>query len=164
LVQYTFEEEEHAVLVRPHGNSKHKESFLRTMPSALQKLKKVAQNLTPKFAICEVSSSSGGLASAPSVGSLPRNRQQVSNIRRRTGESNEPSIGKKKDPLFAVMTLCKESEGRNTQDHFVRIVTGAPEPMTLLIFDWTLKRFCTRESHVICLWIPPSTWEHSMSW
>ena len=57
------------------------------MPSTLQKLKNVVRDLTPKFAICEVSSSSGGLASATSVGSLPQNRQQVSNIRRRTGES-----------------------------------------------------------------------------
>ena len=107
LVQYTFENEEHAVLVRPHGSSKHKESFLQTMPSTLQKLKKVAQDLTPKFAICEVWSSYGGLASASSAGSLPRNRQQVSNIRRRIGENHEPFTGKKKDPLFAVMTVCK---------------------------------------------------------
>ena len=119
LVQYTFEDEEHPVLLRPHGNSKHKESFLQTMPSTLQKLKKVAQDLTPKFAICEVSSSSGGLASASSVGSLPQNQQQVSNIRQRTSESHEPSIGKKQDPLFAV-TMCKESEGCSTQHYFVR--------------------------------------------
>ena len=156
LVQYTFEDEEHAVLVCPHGNSKHKESFLQTMPSTLQKLKSVAQDLIPKFAICEVSSSSGGLASASSVGSLPRNRQQVSNIRRCTGESHETSIGKKKDPLFAVMTMCKESEACSTQDHFVRIVTGAPEPMTSLIFDWTLNDLVPEKATSFCLWIPPS--------
>ena len=72
------------------------------MPSTLQKLKSIAQDLTPKFAVCEASSSSGGLALAPSAGALPRNRQQVSNLRRRTDEAHEPLIGKKKDPLFAV--------------------------------------------------------------
>ena len=61
-------------------------------------------------------------------------------------------LGRKKDPLFAVMTMCKESEGHSTQNHFICIMTGAPEPMTLLTFDWTLndlERFCTRESHFI---------------
>ena len=55
-------------------------------------------------------------------------------------------------PLFAVMTMYKESEGCSTQDHFVHIVMGAPESMTSLTFDWTLndlERFCTRESHII---------------
>ena len=50
------------------------------------------------------------------------------------------------------MTMCKESEGHSTQDHFVCMVIGAPEPMTLLTFDWTLndlERFCTGERHAI---------------
>ena len=152
LVQYTFDDDEHPVSLRPHGNSKKKESFIRTMPSTLQKLKNVAQDLTPKFAICEASSSSGGLATASSAGALPRNRQQVSNLRRRTDESSEPLFGKKKDPLFAVMSMCKESEGKNTENHFVRIVTGAPEPMTVLCFDWSLndlERFCTGDQHTV---------------
>ena len=122
------------------------------MPSTLQKLKSIAQDLTPKFAVCEASSSSGGLALAPSAGALPRNRQQISNLRRRTDEAHEPLIGKRKDPLFAVMSMCKESEGKGTAEHFVRIVTGAPEPMTVLCFDWSLndlERFCTGEQHTV---------------
>ena len=42
LVQYTFDDDEHPVSLHPHGNSKKKESFIRTMPSTLQKLKNVA--------------------------------------------------------------------------------------------------------------------------
>ena len=122
------------------------------MPSTLQKLKCIAQDLTPKFAVCEASSSSGGLALAPSAGPLPRNRQQVLNLRCRTDEAHEPLIGKKKDPLFAVMSMCKEIEGKGTAEHFVRIVTGAPEPMTVLCFDWSLndlERFCTGKQHTV---------------
>ena len=62
---------EHSVVPRPHGNSKKSDSYIRTMPSTLHKLKKVAVNLTPKFAICEVS---GDVVSAPSAGSLVRNK------------------------------------------------------------------------------------------
>ena len=88
------------------------------MPSTLQKLKNIDQDLTPKIAVCEASSLSGGLALAPSAGALPRNRQQVSNFRRHTDESHEPLIIKKKDPPFAVMSMYKESEGKSTAEHF----------------------------------------------
>ena len=44
------------------------------------------------------------------------------------------------------MLMCKESEGNKSIDSFVRVVNGAPEPMAVLAFDWTLhdvERFCT---------------------
>lgn len=122
------------------------------MPSTLQKLRSVAQNLTPKFAVCEVSSAAGEITGAPSAGSLPRNRQQVSNMRRRTELVNNPSTYKHKDPLFSIMLMCKDSEGSKTNEHFVRIVTGAPEPMAVLCPDWILhdlERFCTGRQHTI---------------
>ena len=155
LVQYVFDDEEHSVTIRPHGNSKKRESYLRTMPSTLSNLKKVTKNLTPKFAVCKVHTESGGLTKATSVGSLPRNRQQAANLGRRTETYDPMCIGKLKDSLFVMMTMCKEGEGMKTDNHIVRIVTGAPEPMALLCFDWSLndlERFCTGESHtVLCV-------------
>ena len=47
-------------------------------------------------------------------------------------------MGKTKDHLFALMKMCKEGEGKRIDDHFVRIVTGAPEPMAVLSFTWSL--------------------------
>ena len=152
LVQYTFDKEEHAITLGPHGNAKKGSTYLRTLPSTLQKLRKVSQNLTPKFAVCEVSSAAGGIMSASSAASLPRNRQQVSNMRRRTEISSDPYTTKQKDPLFSVMVMCKNSEGRKTDESFVRIVTGAPEAMALLCPDWILNdldRFCTGLPHTI---------------
>ena len=152
LVQYTFDEEEHVITLGPHGNAKKRSTYLRTLPSTLQKLCKVSQNLTPKFAVCEVSSAAGGIMSATSAASLPRNRQQVSNMRRRTEISSDPYATKQKDPLFSVMVMCKNSEGRKADESFVRIVTGAPEAMALLCPDWILNdldRFCTGLPHTI---------------
>jgi len=43
--------------------------------------------------------------------------------------------------------MCKESEGGRRENFFVRMVTGAPEPMTVLTYDWSLddiQRFCTQ--------------------
>lgn len=82
FVQYWFDSEEHPVSVRPHGNSKRNEKFLRTMPSTLKKLKTAACDLTPKFAVCEVSSAIGDITTVPSAGTIPRNRLQVANFRR----------------------------------------------------------------------------------
>ena len=152
LVQYTFDEEEYAILLGPHGNSKKTSAYLRTMPSTLQKLHKVSRNLTPKFAACEVSSSAGDIITASHAGSLPRNRQQVSNMRRHTELSCDPSTSKQKDPLFSVVMMCKNSEGCKSNESFVHIVTGAPEPMVVLCPEWTLNdldRFCTGSPHAV---------------
>ena len=146
LVQYTFDEEEHVITLGPHGNAKNRSTHLRTLPSMLQKLRKVSQNLTPKFAVCEVLSASGGIMSVSSAASLPRNRQQVSNMRRRTEITSDPYTTKQKDPLFSVMVMCKNTEEKNADESFVCIVTGAPEVMALLCPDWILNdldRFCT---------------------
>lgn len=84
--------------------------------------------------------------SASSAASLPRNRQQVSNMRRHTEITSDPYTTKQKDPLFSVMVMCKNTEGKKADESFVRIVTGAPEAMALFCPDWILNdldRFCT---------------------
>ena len=150
FVQYVFDDEEHSILPCPHGNAKKGASYVRTMSSTLQKLRKVAVNLTPKFAICEAS---GDIMTASSAGSIPRNRQQVKDLpRRRDAEVGHGN--KKRDPLFSVMLMCKESQGKKSEA-FVRIVSCAPEPMTVLASDWTLNdldRFCTTEQcTILCI-------------
>ena len=151
LIQNVFDEEKHSVVPRPHGNSKKGLSYVHTMPSTLQKLKKVAVNLTPKFAICEVGTD---VLTASSAGALPRNRQQVKDMRRRH-EEDEHFGHKKKNPLFSEMLMCKESQGKNSKNAFVRIVTCAPEPMIVSASDWTLndsERFCANSnSTVLCI-------------
>ena len=118
------------------------------MPSTLLKLRRVSTNLTAKFAVCE-STNDDYLLKASCAGSVSRNRQQAADMRRRTEETVGTSLcTKKKDPLFSVMLMCKESEGGKPGDAFVRLVSGAPEPMTVLTFNWSLddvERFCTTD-------------------
>ena len=66
--------------VRPHGNSKQSESYIRTMLSTLDKLTEVASEKTPKPSAHSVSSNHGGVVGALSAGSLPRNESQVKSI------------------------------------------------------------------------------------
>ena len=147
LVQYCFEQKEHKVTPRPHANSKQSESYVRTMPSTLKKLKDVTQNLTAKFAVRKYTSDDS-LLTASSAGAIPRNRQQAADMRRHRNVTECAIQGKQKDPLFSVILMCKESEGGKTEDAFVRIVSGAPEPMTVLSFNWSLndlESFCTNQ-------------------
>ena len=126
------------------------------MPSTLTKLKDAARNLTPKFAVSETAISSGGLTMATSAGALPRGRQQAADLRRRCDEGLLKSA-KSRDPLFSVMLMCKESEGQVGPGSFVRAVNGAPEPMAVLAFDWSLndlERFCIGENSTIISFDP----------
>ena len=73
-------------------------------------------------------------------------------MRRRTELSCDPATSKQKDPLFSVMMTCKNSEGCKSDESFVRIVTGAPEPMAVLCPEWILNdldRFCTGLPHAV---------------
>ena len=58
-----------------------------------------------------------------------------------------------------MMVMCKESEGKNAPEAFVRIVNAAPFPMMVLAFDWTLDdlvRFCTNASEFCVLGFDPT--------
>ena len=132
IVQYIFTSGEHEVKIAPHGNSKGGESYVRTMPSVLTKLKSTAAEKTVKRALAFVAQEAGGIKSAHSASALPHERQQVDDIRR-ASLSNVDT-----DPLCAMMVMCKESEGKNAPEVFVRMVNAAPFPMMVLAFDWTL--------------------------
>ena len=98
------------------------------MPSTFKKLRNVCQNLIPKFAVCQ---EGGSVLTTSTAGSIPRNRQQVANLRRHRETRGESHV-KSSDSLFTVMLMCKESEGDKQERSFVRMVTGTPEPMMVL--------------------------------
>ena len=140
IIQYLFSYEEHEVKIAPHGNSSTGESYVRTKPSVVSKLKEIASEKTAKRAL---SFTVGGIEKAPSAASLPRGRQQVNDIRR--GLASKSSD----DELYSLMVMCKEGEGSKSVDAFVRIVSAAPYPMMMLAFDWMLDdlvRFCAKKN------------------
>ena len=83
---------------------------------------------------------------AKSACDLPRNRQQVKNLKcsLKNGQSSSNESHSNTDVLAQVMQMCKESSGGETA--FVRSVECAPEPMCVLATDQQLvdmERFCT---------------------
>lgn len=83
LVQYWFESgDEHPVSIKSHGNSKRKtDPYCHTHPSTLETLKQEAKFQLPKGTVNTVYVSEGGMMQAKSLGKLPRNREQVANMR-----------------------------------------------------------------------------------
>ena len=108
-VQYCFDDVEHSVIPCPHVNYKQSQSCIRTIPRTLQKLQQACTNLTAKFGVCK--STDDDLFTVQSAVALPSNNQQVADMCRHRDEKETSSFSKKKDPLFSVMLMCKESEG-----------------------------------------------------
>ena len=79
LVAYTFTTgSEHQVMIRPYGNSKSGQPYLRRMPSTLQLIKK-AEHKPAKVIVSAISRKQGGILGAHSAGELPRD--QIYNVR-----------------------------------------------------------------------------------
>ncbi len=77
--------------------------YFRTSESTRDAIKEVSTSHTPKFAVDQLTRQSGGEIQAKRS-SLPRNRQQISNIRR-------TKVCKDKNVLYSVMLECKLAQG-----------------------------------------------------
>jgi hypothetical protein len=136
LVQYYFQGPEIEVKVKPHGNAKATEPYFRTSESAKECIKDMAKSKTPKVLIDSITKSKGGEIDVASPSDLPRNRQQISNVRRGKKDHNV---------LYSVMLECKLVQGKGSA--YVRDVKAAPSPQSVLFFDWQVEdmiRFLTR--------------------
>ena len=137
LVQYWFDGPPVKIRVKPHGNSNSSAPYFRTAASAKIEYSEIAASNTPKSAVQLAIHKQGGELEAKGFSKLPRNVQQMKNLRR---------SGKKKDSnvLYSVMLQCKLSQGKDNA--YVRDVQAAPEPQCVLFYDWQiadLTRFLT---------------------
>ena len=152
-MQYGFDRKEHPIDIKPHGNTKKKDtSFKRTKPSTLKMLKKgVQEKKRPLKVLREVENIQGGVMNAKSGCDLPRDRRQIYNAKM-ASKSRADEVSKsdyRKDTLAQVMQMCKDSS--SSTDAFIRSVEAAPEPMCVLATD---QQLCDLER--FCLGIPSS--------
>jgi len=110
--------------------------FIRTTPSTLGKLKELCKKESAKELVNTITKEKGGVKKLKAIGDIPCNHKQIYNMQCKSSESNA---------LLSVMVMCKEGEGKDANP-FVRVVTSAPEPMSILctnlqLFD--MQRFCT---------------------
>ena len=116
FVKYHFEgAPEHAVEVKPHGNSSRCcIPYLRTYKSTRNKLKEAVekQHSGVKRAVHDVGEAVGGLKFCNSKGALPRSERQASYLRQ---SSKEAVV----DPIFDITQKMK-LESENGEEKFIR--------------------------------------------
>ena len=95
-----------------------KKSTLACIKSEMKESTKPTELYNKVFEQC------GGVLGVNSCGALPRNRKQISNIKRSLRDSSST------DPLFSVMEERKKEQSR--ADPFLRVVQAAPDAMCLL--------------------------------
>ena len=142
ILQYVYPDDP-LIKGQPHRNSKKENrnsSFNHCKKSVLTKIKEQTTDFSrPTNVYNKVFKECGGVLDATSCGSLPRNRKQISNIKRcMKAEYTD------KDPLFSVMEQCKKEQSQ--VDPFLRVVQAAPDAMCLLTSNRQLNdmvRFCT---------------------
>ena len=74
-MQYTFDGAEHGILPRPHGNAEGTgatQSYVRTMPSTMAKIRETSLLLPPKLAVTKLCQDAGGVAGGSSAAQLPQ--------------------------------------------------------------------------------------------
>ena len=136
----------------PHGNSKDKgAAYYRTKHSTMGMLTEAATSLKPREAYNKVFEEMGGVAECNSIGSMPRNCKQITNIRHK--KSDPPP----KDSLYEIMKNCVEDQSRS--DLFVCRVQAAPEATCVLATNRQLndiEKFCTNKAQCSVLGIDPT--------
>ena len=118
---------EQALDIKPHGNSKTEEPYFRTSISTIKSLKSNLKGASSKEALEKVSTERGGEMSAKSAGSLPRNRQQVYNIKRQLRPA---------DPVYNLILEMQNLDQSN--DSFVRELKLSPEPSVIMACDYQI--------------------------
>ena len=61
FVQYGFDQNEHAIAIKPHGNSKTIQPYSRSKPSTIKLLQSCAKSKSPVEALDEVQKVRGGI-------------------------------------------------------------------------------------------------------
>ena len=142
--------------VQPHGNSKAEKPFYPTLPSTMKALARYGPG-GPKQVISDVSVSIGGVRSAYDACSLPRNEQQVTNLRRR---QSKPSLGAivscTTDELAVVMQKAFVEDDNNS---FIREMKTLKEPAIIVALERQLDdfvKFCTSDTKFGIVTIDPT--------
>ena len=139
---------------------------MRTWQSTKEALEKASICKRPRDAVHHVVKESiGGVASYSGLGQMPKNRQQVSDLKRNTNASpllsvrkNMSGRGTQNDPWYLLLNESKR-QARNNESAFVRDVSVGGEPFCVLASKRQLKdlrRFCCNPTAFKPLTVDPT--------
>ena len=139
--------------MKPHGNSKSSKSFYPTLPSTLESI--ASSSSGPKEVVSDVSASVGGILGASDPCCLPRNEQQVTDVKRRRKQVVYGGCSTT-DELSVVMQKAYVEDLENC---FIREMKTLREPAVIIARDRQLNdmvKFCTSKNHFGIVTIDPT--------
>jgi hypothetical protein len=158
LVQYSFEHEEVAFDLQPHGNSKKgrgARGFTRTQPSTLATLKEKCATLGPREAVRQTKASCGGVTMVESSNQMPRGVNQAKYIRKKMASAQQQFGGENSDEVLAVLVRMKEED-----NSFIRDVSIGKDGISVVLASDVqlaeLETFCTDEAMFTVMQIDPT--------
>lgn len=109
LLQYVFDDNEHEVKVKPHGNSKSlSKEYYRTSHTTMERLKEPAKSDPPKTVFFKSIEEKGTISNFINAASHARNVQQIKNIKKTMEEQPGDST------LELIDMRSKETETKRT--------------------------------------------------
>ena len=139
ILQYYFNGKTVPVTVKPHGNSKQQTAYRRVAKSTLDLIRDISKNKkeSSKSVVKSVVDSIGGIEECE-TNKLPRNEQQVKNLRR--GVTKDHAQDEIEELLHAF---------DSQKDNFIRKVDIRPDFIVVLATDQQINdinRFCVQNS------------------
>lgn len=144
--------------VFPHGNAKSSKPFFPTLPSTVERIRSECTVSGPKEVMASVSSQGGGIVGATYPGALPRDEQQISQMKKRLPRrfiSGSSQVCTKGDELYAIMVQAHSDDAQK----FIQNIKMFPEPAVLVANDrqlTDLSRFCCDPFESCVLTVDPT--------
>lgn len=141
-----FDDDEHEVKVRLHGNSKRlSKEYYRISHTIIEWLKELTKSDPPSIEV------NGTISDFRNAAGHARNIKQIKNIKKTMEELL-------RDPLLELINMLKQGN-RHRENAFVRKVETSSDPCVVLTTDQQLKdveRFCTNPSQFSILGKDPT--------
>ena len=113
FVQYQFDETEHVIFILTHGNRKSgNKPYIRKEKSIIERIKEEPVEAKPRHTFDNISKERGGVLSATSASTLPRDRKQVTYLKSlmKQNKCTNIDLTGKCDPFLVLTVKCKEEE------------------------------------------------------
>lgn len=131
-----FDDDEHEVKVKLHGNSKRlSKEYYRISHTTIERLKELTKSDPPSVEV------NGTISDFRNAAGHARNIKQIQNFKKTMEELL-------RDPLLELINMLKQGN-RHRENAFVRKVETSSDPCVVLTTDQQLKdveRFCTNPS------------------
>ena len=147
----------HVSILKPHGNNKSSDPYMRTKRSVLDKARYLAEHMSPKQVISLIESDNGNLIDNNSSSDSPMNRQQIYNLKKKIeGPTKSRNTGPVKKADFEKLILQMDTCDFITDINFhndkgrIHSILLQPQQIVCTIYA-SIVRLCQKKKYPLRL-------------